>query len=579
MGSFLLAKPLFPGARKLYVTGNEGLVEYVRKNYASVKMSEDEHVDFKTYNECLGVDAAVFVGYPFFNDWLRKDRRSTERLYREFRICSGFAQKEAYVGVGKRQSDVSEKERNSVYDCYSSYISFLETQGKIDPLFYPMPTGQEGAYDLIVADEAQNLSLGQLSSLFKLSNQGQVLYCLDPNQNASDACATRSLFATLLYDRFNKKVSNETLNTTYRCSKSVVDVLNAVLATKHELIGGKLDKHESPNVTTTPDAERGGFHIMEPNAIDRSWVAARLGHLAVITTHALKDSGEAARAFDTPLVFTPDQIHGQEFHTIIAYKLLADAPAVSESRESKPHSSHRAKAGKGDNALAPFLASYFTVCSRAIHTLVVVETITDKTKQWLDRFLPKEEKADSAIKELEHLDLKPVNWADLAKSQTEMGNSDVAKEIAKKHGSTPSKNPEATADSVASQIMKFFEKDLAANDPKKINKLLQKQNLDINEKGKHGCTALMMAAAKISNNASKNTNYNAFSAILSHKTTNVNEQAKNGLTALMMAATAGNEDIVTALLQKEGIDVNLKESNGLTALMMAATAGNKDIVT
>ena len=58
---------------------------------------------------------------------------------------------------------------------------------------------------------------------------------------------------------------------------------------------------------------------------------------------------------------------------------------------------------------------------------------------------------------------------------------------------------------------------------------------------------------------------------------NVNEKTKHGKTALILAASAGKAKAVEALVDL-GADVQAQDNNGATALILAATAGHAEVV-
>lgn len=58
---------------------------------------------------------------------------------------------------------------------------------------------------------------------------------------------------------------------------------------------------------------------------------------------------------------------------------------------------------------------------------------------------------------------------------------------------------------------------------------------------------------------------------------NVNEKTKHGKTALLLAASAGKAKVAEALIDL-GADIQAQDNNGATALILAATEGHADVV-
>ena len=549
--------------KALYLTGEKTLVEKAQENYNGLIIDSDKEinddngtiVEFKTYNDLLGERNESFVSISYFEEWLTATQKKKNYLpietYREFRICSGF-NKEQYTRLGQRQSSLSDPQaRAQVYDLYQNYLDYLTCQNKIDPCFHPLAT--EPTYDFIVVDEAQNLSLHQLMLLSTLARGTQILYCLDPNQNMTDVCATRGLLEMLLHD---KSVMSATLGQTYRCSQRVVSALNILLEFKRRAIGGKLDKKESATLQSVDNAKIGHFSLLCPLQIDKNWVDSRLGHLAVITTEEKKE--EAERLFGTPLIFTPQQIQGQEFHTIVVYKLVPPNinPMLSDASPSK----NRAKAGKQDNKLAPLIALWFIAWSRAIDTLVLVEEPLKKQHSLNEAlFQPLSLLSSNSILTAGEEQLPDIDWDKIINEQTSLGNTDVAHNIVQYLSGTTFSSYEKieqrliSSEKTTPKIKTPFDNQLEDNQ-------LEKCLLNLIDK------------------ASIRKKFGSIKTHIETPTLDINYTHFNKQSALHLAIKNGHSDIVLLLLARQDLSVNQCDAKGSTALSDAIRLCRVDIV-
>lgn len=444
VGLSMLARHLqdHPDAKSLlYVSKQKLLVEEMSTNWANgFSLDTTDRVEFKTYDDVLApwCEGKQQVGFNYFNAWfdLRKEQPaipldSARAFYQELRICSGFS-KDDYCALGDRQSAIARSPGRAVfYSVYQDYQNYLMHNGCCDPAFYSFEA--DASYDLIVVDEAQNLSLSQHRQLAKLAIRGAIVYCMDAHQNLVDVSPVRVLLTLLFGGVF---VSMRTLEITYRFSHKVAAALDNVLATKRLIMGGKLDKYEATTMPVAMDAPRGTFCCIPPEdsaQLDWKMLRAETTQFAVVTSCHYID--EAHQIFNTPLIFTPEQIQGQEYHTIVVYKLLSDPQSQDILRKIAPrlresHASvtvHRAKKGEANNSDAPWIDTWFTACSRAVHSLVIMEEKTCVNQLFLEAI----NQGLSDIRIEPSMDVSPFesNWQALAEKQRKLGNVIIADKI------------------------------------------------------------------------------------------------------------------------------------------------------
>lgn len=628
LATWLMARAC-EGSRVLYVTKEAYLAKKIESNYAGMSQDDAHVAEFKTYDELIAAycGGKELITRDFFNAWFMDlkatDTLSAKQYYQEFRICSGFS-KADYLRLGERQSTIPPEQRERMHDMYQRYLRHLDAHEKIDPAFSTIEI--DAGYDMIVVDEAQNFSLQQLLLLERLATHHAIVYCMDPNQNMMDATPMRVLLKQLLRE---VNITSINLEKTYRYTERVGQALNNMLELKHRIIGGKIDKDEASAMSLAGGMPAGEFFLITPDKLNKhTWIDARLGHLAVVTTAALLD--EAKRVFRTPLVFTPAQIQGQEFHTVVIYQLLSDAAKMKVME--KHASMHRAKPGELDYTHAPYLGEYYTACSRAINTLVIIEERNRSTAMFLASLETSESSHAPAA-----ITLPPVDWQAIAEEQRARGNIQIAEAIHMVCLTPPSalQNASHAKPAISSPTTKQSPKKPAALVPrpapiaapvlpridpklgvqfitaaekgksKEVTKLLNNPQLDANHIIEGKINALVMAAQnghdkvvslllkseeRVNPNlflpadgrtplgmAARNNHRHVVKILLDDSRIDVNQATSTGATALLIAAQYGFLSIVRLLLASPDIKPNLATSNGGTALLMAIQYQRLDV--
>ena len=630
VGTLLMARAV-EGSRVLYVTKEQHLVKKIEDNYACIAQDSLCHAEFKTYDTLIAPYCAdmEIITRDFFNAWFNHlkatDTRSAKVYYQEFRICSGFSRAE-YLSLGARQSMIPPEQRNDMYDMYERYLGHLVHHRKIDPAFSAFEV--EACYDMIVVDEAQNFSLQQLLQLARLTTDHAIVYCMDPNQNMIDATPIRVLLTQLLR---SANVSTMSLGTTYRYSECVGQALNKMLALKHRIVGGKIDKEEAGVMAWADGVSQGEFFLMTPDKLhEHAWIDARSGHLSVVTTAALLD--EAKSVFKTPLVFTPAQIQGQEFHTVVIYKLLSDAKKMHVIE--KQASAHRAKPGELDHTHAPYLSEYYTACSRAIDTLVIIEEKNHTTMPFLALLdMPESSNVPETVV------LSPVDWHAMAEEQRARGNIQVAEAIhadciptqpvlstvpdtkqpkispviVKKRSpkkpivlALPPTPPKPIVPCVDHKLGHELIRAAEKGKTKEVKKLLSHPAIDPNyisdgklnalimaaQNGHDQVVSLLLKSPKIDPTllppfdgrtplivAARNNHSSVIKVLLNDPRIDVNGQCHSSISALICAAQYGSLSVLRLLLKAPNIQVNLATYMGGTALITASQYNQVDVIT
>src|SRR4029079_13970082 len=115
--------------------------------------------------------------------------KEIDKVYEGFRIISGYAKGEytSSKGIGQKQGLYQELEdRKWLYTVFTLWKHHLTTNNIKLSEFYELGEALHEKYDLVIVDESQDFSHGQLKSLSKLAKNKHLVYCIDPRQNLHD---------------------------------------------------------------------------------------------------------------------------------------------------------------------------------------------------------------------------------------------------------------------------------------------------------------------------------------------------------------------------------------------------------
>src|SRR6266481_1754361 len=176
----------------LYVTRSPYLVHNARTLYYGLEYeNDDQEVSFLSFAEYLAslrVPQGREMAWRNFAQWFARHRAASRLkdphpLFEEFQgvitgpaTASPYLSREAYLGLGIRQSIFAEEERPHVYDLFLKYLAFIQGNDYYDTniLSYHYLPLVEPRYDFVVVDEVQDLTMIQLQLKLKHARFGSV---------------------------------------------------------------------------------------------------------------------------------------------------------------------------------------------------------------------------------------------------------------------------------------------------------------------------------------------------------------------------------------------------------------------
>src|SRR5215510_5665807 len=390
----------------LYVTRSPYLVHTARNVYYALDYDNDEQavsfLSFAEYLASLRVPPGREMGFQDFAQWFARHRAASRLkdpypLFEEFQgVLTGrstgspYLSREAYLGLGIRQSIFAEEERLHVYDLFLKYLAFLQDNDYYDTnvLSYQYLPLVESRYDFVVIDEVQDLPMIQLQLILKsLCEPHQFLLCGDANQIVHPNFFSWSTLKSFFYKQEGLDTPAELLrilHNNYRNAVNVTEVANRLLKLKHARFGS-VDRES--NYLVRSNAEISGTVLL---LADTASITAELNQktrqstrFAVVVMHP--DQKPAARAhFQTPLIFSIQEAKGLEYDNIILYNFTsADEERFREItrgisaedvlREDLRYARAREKGDKSLEMYKFYINALYVAVTRAMENLYLIE--------------------------------------------------------------------------------------------------------------------------------------------------------------------------------------------------------------
>ena len=383
--------------------------------------AQHDNVLFKSYDALLAhLDASCVlenkVCDEYFINWLNayieQKKRATsvgkicaealdvlsdkEAVYQEFRVISAYAQdascftRQAYLQLGVRHSLFHKTDafdpKPMLFAAYMAYIAELP-HGMWDPAFYPVKS--KSVFYAIAVDEALDLSMLQLLSLYQLATNARIYYATDSHQRLHDRRSHRPLLLEML-NQLAHGVSHVQLAGSYRCPNAVVYLANALITLKNTLTSGIADGNEISAIPLSTDPEKDKGEVFWIHSSNRENVALHVlfpsTECAVVTLQEHME--EAKQCYPTTLIYTPEQIKGLGYKDVICHRLFDDVDKQGEDASSQlgpvddEHCAHihRPKQGQGNDRFAPYINNIITAITRTTDRLFFVQDNTHKLR-------------------------------------------------------------------------------------------------------------------------------------------------------------------------------------------------------
>src|SRR6266700_7256296 len=409
----------------LYVTRSSYLVHNARNLYYALDYENDDQdvsfLSFAEYLASLRVPPGREMVFRDFAQWFARHRAASRLndphpLFEEFQgvitgpaTASPYLSREAYLGLGIRQSIFAEEERPHVYDLFLKYLACMQDNDYYDTniLSYHYLPLVEPRYDFVVVDEVQDLTMIQLQLILKsLCEPHQFLLCGDANQIVHPNFFSWSTLKSFFYQQEGLDAPAELLRIlhhNYRNSVTVTEVANRLLKLKHARFGS-VDRES--NYLVRSHAETSGTVLLladtEPITRELNQKTRQSTRFAVVVMHP--EHKLAARAhFQTPLIFSIQEAKGLEYDNIILYNFtspdeerfreITRGVSVEDMRaEELRYARAREKSDKSLEIYKFHVNALYVAITRAVENLYLIEANPGQRlfevlglKRWEDR--------------------------------------------------------------------------------------------------------------------------------------------------------------------------------------------------
>lgn len=391
-----------PG-RVAYVTESKWLAETSRALYVAYDGAPDEQeADFLSYRQLLetvGVPEGRPVTFRDFAGFFERHRQKIKfadahQTFEELRGVitaepEGPLLREAYLGLGVRQSMFDSEQRAVLFDLFERYRAWLVEAHLYEPnlVAHACLAKMEPAYDFVAVDEVQDLTNVQLSLVLRaLKAPGQFVIAGDANQivhpNFFSWSKVRSLFWRGLGESHETDV--HVLDVSYRNSDAVTSAANGVLRLKHAKFGS-IDRESNLLMRPLAGVE-GSVTAIAGNGAAVKELDEKIRQSTKVAVIVLRDEhkAEARQRLRTPLIFSIHEAKGLEYETVIVYRVVsAERRLFAELCEgitaedlARDELEYRRAKDKSDKSLELykfFVNALYVALTRAVKQVVLVE--------------------------------------------------------------------------------------------------------------------------------------------------------------------------------------------------------------
>lgn len=390
----------------LYVTHSAYLAQSARNlYYANGFEHPGQDVVFLSYREfveSIRVPSGREARWSDFAAWFARMRQSyrnvdAHQAFEEIRgvlaaASAGVLSREAYRGLGVRQSIFPEELRDTVYDLFEKYCVWLRESHLYDLNLVAHEWMAQVAprYDFIVIDEVQDITPVQLALVLKMLNKpGHFLLCGDSNQivhpNFFSWAQVKSLFwhDPALAERQELRI----LTANFRNGQEATRVANQLLKIKHRRFGS-IDR-ESNYLVQAVGGEPGQVSLVSDKDGLKKELDAKIRKSTAFAVLVMRDEdkAEARKHFSTPLLFSIHEAKGLEYENIVLYRFVSDHRAefseivegVSKADLAVDELQYRRARDKSDKSLEVykfFVNALYVALTRAIRNIVIIESDT-----------------------------------------------------------------------------------------------------------------------------------------------------------------------------------------------------------
>lgn len=243
----------------------------------------------------------------------------------------------------------------------------------------------ETHFSTTIYDEGQVGSPLTKRLAMEMTEAHRIVICVDALQTSDKSRPDVSLLIKKLGAQ-QQPVNVFHLNKCFRTPKIITEFANKILHMRRYLNGGLADKTELAQLESihSSTSKPGALEWLDEKQVTPLLNANQFSNVntAIVTHEALIN--QAQQHFNTGLVFTPDQIGGLEFDTVVLYRLTESKPALAVSQglidyhAEMKSPENLPKRNKGEMEHTRYMAELYTASTRAKRKLMLIERACEK---------------------------------------------------------------------------------------------------------------------------------------------------------------------------------------------------------
>ena len=396
----------------LYVSQSPYLVETSNDLYQSHHYLNDaQQIQFLTFEELIEsiqIPKGKVADERIFQQWFARILQSSPikdgyKLLEEFRgvITGGFIgntvndnaflSRENYLGLGIKQSIFLDHEKNTVYDLFQRYLTFLQQQGiyDINLICHTYLSIAKQKYDYIIIDEVQDLTNIQLALVLKmLRYPDNFLFCGDANQVVHPNFFSWNNIKTLFFRQSPSDSLIHLLDGNYRNSSCIIQTANKILKLKTQRFGS-IDR-ESHYLMREKEQTTGFINLLVNNTSITKELNLKTKNATSYAVITLDDAGKKAakNVFSTPLIFTIQEAKGLEYENIILFDFISSNETrylkitqgiqIKDIEQDIKYARNKDKTDKSAEAYKFHINALYVAITRAVKNIYWLESNVDQ---------------------------------------------------------------------------------------------------------------------------------------------------------------------------------------------------------
>ncbi|MDO4487259.1 MAG: AAA family ATPase [Bacillota bacterium] len=301
-----------------------------RKNY--IERSEENPKEFCLCESPEATRQRIAADMSL-TDEQREQITAITTYYQEFDSQKiGLSSKE-YLALKEESSSIEVEKRDSIWQMFSSYETWLKSKGYFDDNDLARETlniiNDIQKYDLIVVDEVQDYTELQIYLLFNLSDNGvKIAFAGDEHQNINPTLFREKRVQSLFKEN-SSSLKTVFLRKNFRCQQNVVEIANSIAELRRTLIGARSKESEQPGEAERTSSKPYRLECSSDNIVGITKEIMNHPGTAILvpdfdTREALIDiiGRSNYRNRDVDFIFTVPEIKGMEYEYVVCFDLV-----------------------------------------------------------------------------------------------------------------------------------------------------------------------------------------------------------------------------------------------------------------